>query len=95
MIFEQYVLPVICVVGVLGILWYGKRDRRREAALGARKMALGEAAAALQSLADCAMHASRAHAAIRDRDNATIAAGRHYYYDRAAQIVRSIPVDRL
>lgn len=95
MLFEQIVLPVICIVGVLAILAYAKRDRQREAAIGARKRALLEARAAILSLAKTANEASGRH----ERDGlprlAKSAALRGYHYERAAQIVASIPVDRL
>jgi hypothetical protein len=94
-IFETQLLPAIVLIGMFSTIVYAYYCQRQDIGKRARKMALGEAAAALQSLADIAMHASNAHLAMKDRHNALVAAGRHYYYDRAASIVRSIPVDRM
>lgn len=95
MLFEQMVLPAIVLLGLFAVIIYGIRTQQRDNESRIRGEAFREASAALQSLADIALHASNAHLALKDRQNAVIAAGRHYYYDRAASIVRSIPVDRV
>jgi hypothetical protein len=86
-------LGYISLFGILAIILYGMWSERQDIALRARKMALGEAAAALQSLADVAGQASEERR--RDGLKWDVAASRAYHFQRAAYIVGSIPVDRL
>jgi hypothetical protein len=94
MIFEQY-LGWFVLFAVFAAIFYGMRTQRQDIARRARKMALGEAAAALQSLADVADKTSRVREDEGSGDAAQAAYERGYYYGRAARMVRSIPVDRL
>lgn len=92
MFFLQYVLPVVGIGGFLGLLaWALYRDRFD--ALAAREKALGEARDALQSLANIAGDAANERQ--REGLDCRVSADRAYYYQRAANIVASIPVDRL
>jgi hypothetical protein len=93
MLFEQYVLPVVGLVGVLVAIGYGLWGKRQDHAAALRKEAFGEAHEALMSLANIA---AEAHEYAQREGRATgQAATRAYYYSRAAQIVASIPVERL
>lgn len=91
--FETQVLPATVLLGLIFTICYGYYLERRAVLVRVRKMALGEAAAAIQSLAAVA----EATCAQRRRDGQPYEETdrRAYYYDRAASIVRSIPVDRL
>jgi hypothetical protein len=97
--FEHTILPAVVLIGLCAIVLYGMYTERQDIGLRARKMALAEAAAALQSLADVATYA--ADQALKepvsaDRNFRVVERrARAYSYDRAASIVRSIPVDRL
>jgi hypothetical protein len=92
MLFEHY-LALFSLLALVATVIYGGWADRQDAAKRARKMALGEAAAALQSLADVAgdAAASRQRAGLSNKASAD----RAYHMQRAASIVASIPVDRL
>lgn len=91
-----YWLPLIVVVGLALIaftaLAFSMRDQR-DKRVAARRDGLREAEAALRSIANIA------EAVARQRDDQSLqkrsAEERSYYYGRAAQIVASIPKDRL
>lgn len=88
----QYVLPVVCVGGLLGIFAYALY-RDRFDALEARAKALGEAVDTLGSLAEVARKAALDETA--DPAYRRVAQVRYQNFVRAASIVASIPVDRL
>lgn len=99
MLFEQYVLPVFCVLSIIGVLVYGLHADKRERLIAVRVQALLEARAALLSLADvarrqCDETRKMSRGIVQQRLLAQ-QTDRAYYYDRAAMIVGSIPMDRL
>lgn len=86
-------LGYVVVVGLIAIIIYGTWSENRDTAKHARKKALDEAAAALRSMADVAGDAVESRR--REGLSYTVAADRAYYFQRAASIVASIPVERL
>lgn len=91
----EYYLGWAALMGVLGVIAYGLRTTSISRELDARRCALGEAAAALQSLANIAKRAAMEREDDGQGDAAQASYDRAYCYGRAAQIVASIPVDRL
>ncbi len=90
MLMFLYIIGIVCVVGLLAIVLYADRQNRRERMITVRRKALKDAENALQSLAWAARRAFST-----DRNATQEAKTRAYLYERSAQIVASIPVDRL
>jgi hypothetical protein len=85
----------VSLIGAIGAFALMTAAFVKSAGLVARRRALEEAAEALQSLADIAEDAMEIYldeGRVIEAEGSSI---RHYHYGRAAQIVRSIPVDRL
>lgn len=92
MITFLHLIGAISLTGMFAVALYGMWGDRRDDALVARKMALDDAVRALRGPAWAARKASEGHCTAKQSTDSLV---RAYHYDRAADIVRSIPVDRL